>query len=364
MPHEKACPSPPTAGPGVVFRAALAIATAVLMSAPGGAAEFRLRRQCHCRGPLVTLGDVAEIYTADGREAERLAAVELFPAPAAPRQRFVRLREIQDRLLLRGINLADHRFSGSSQVAVMGVGGETSGIQSEKPLSSSTARRAHRRVREAVLQYLQQHASAEGPWTVGLELDAAAARLAGAPGNRLAVSGGRPPWIGLQTFEVAADTPEGPARFLLQAEVTRPSAVVVAVRSLPRDALIRAGDVALDWTAAGTGPVEGFHSLDEVVGMQATRAIPAGKVIAPGSIRAPLLVRRGEVVTVRARSPGICVRTQARARDDGSLGELVAVESLLERKVYFARVEGVREVEVYARAHQADAVPYAQASRR
>ena len=58
-------------------------------------------------------------------------------------------------------------------------------------------------------------------------------------------------------------------------------------------------------------------------------------------------------MTVYARSPGIRVRTVGRVRDNGSLGDLVAVESLLDRRTYFARVSNVREVEVYARAPKA-----------
>ena len=68
------------------------------------------------------------------------------------------------------------------------------------------------------------------------------------------------------------------------------------------------------------------------------------------ALRTPALVRRGDVVTVYARSAGIRVRTAARARDDGSQGDLVSVESLLDRSTFFARVSGIREVEVYARS--------------
>ena len=45
------------------------------------AAELRLRAQCNPAGPVVTLGDVAEIDSADARQTAALAAIELFPAP-------------------------------------------------------------------------------------------------------------------------------------------------------------------------------------------------------------------------------------------------------------------------------------------
>ena len=89
--------------------------------AHAAAAELRLRAQCNPAGPVVTLGDVAEIDSADARQAASLAAIELFPAPAAAEQRIVHVREIQDLLLLRGVNLTEHRFSGSSEVTVQAV---------------------------------------------------------------------------------------------------------------------------------------------------------------------------------------------------------------------------------------------------
>ena len=66
-------------------------------------------------------------------------------------------------------------------------------------------------------------------------------------------------------------------------------------------------------------------------------------------------MHRGDVVTVYAQSGAVRIRTNARSRDEGSIGELVAVESLLNRSTYYARVSGIREVEVYARPPQVEA---------
>ena len=55
-------------------------------------------------------------------------------------------------------------------------------------------------------------------------------------------------------------------------------------------------------------------------------------------------------MTVYVNNAGIRIRTAARARDDGSEGELVSVESLLDRSTYYARVNGIRQVEVYGRS--------------
>jgi hypothetical protein len=49
-----------------------------------------------------------------------------------------------------------------------------------------------------------------------------------------------------------------------------------------------------------------------------------------------------------ARSAGLRVRTTVRSREDGGVGDLIAVESLTDRAAFYARVTGIQEAEVYA----------------
>lgn len=319
------------------------------------AAELRLKQQCRPACAVVTLGDVAEIFTADDQAAALLAAVELFPAPPPSQQRFIRLRELQDLLILRGVNLTEHRFSGSSQVAI--AGGDPVCVEPDRPLSLLAVRGAERRVCQAVTQYLEQYASAASAWTVGVKLTPEQLQACSDEHAAISVRGGAAPWTGNQRFELTIDNPDGPARFYIDAEVTAPRKIVVAVRSLSRGVTVRAGDVELCSATSFQAAEDGFHAIEQVLGRETTRAIPAGKPLGAETLRVPLLVRRGDVVTVIARSAGIRIRTTARARDDGSLDDLVAVESLAGRQRYFARVTGVREVDVFGRSVRAGPAP-------
>ncbi|MGD0517958.1 MAG: flagellar basal body P-ring formation chaperone FlgA [Thermoguttaceae bacterium] len=309
------------------------------------AAELRLRQQCSPHGSVVTLGDIAEIYSADARQAEKLAAVELFPAPPAAQQRVLRVREVQDILALQGINLAQHRFSGASQIVLASAAEPAHADQS---LTSSAVKRAQRRVQEAILQYLQAKTGSNEPRLLQFDTPPALARAAANPVQPISLSGGAAPWTGSQHFELRIDSSEGLAPFTLEVQVIVPSAVVAAVHSLSRGAVIRESDLALVRDAPREGESGVYHSIEEVAGKQAARAVPDGKIIAPDDLQAPLLVHKGDVVTVYARSAGIRVRTIARARDDGSLGDLVTMETMQDRKPYQARVCGAREAEVLA----------------
>jgi flagella basal body P-ring formation protein FlgA len=237
------------------------VALGVLLPMPLLAAEIQLRARCQPQRPVVTLGDIAEVRAADPAQAAALSAVELFPAPAG-RPRTVRVRELCDLLVIRQVALAEHRFSGASEVTVL-----------------------------------------------------------------------------------AAASPE-PAPKPAAVEPRRTGEVVVAVAPIAKGAVVRASDVRVEPAASVEIQRAGCSSLDEVVGKESLRSIPAGAVIPPESLRAPLMVRRGDVVAVLARGAGVRVRTTARAQDDGAQGDPITVESLLNRQKFTVRVTGPRETEL------------------
>jgi flagella basal body P-ring formation protein FlgA len=81
--------------------------------------------------------------------------------------------------------------------------------------------------------------------------------------------------------------------------------------------------------------------------METKRAIQVGDMITTDAVQPPVLVKRGDAVSVYARGGGIQVRTIARARENGSLGQPVQVESLDTHKTYDAVITGMREAIVY-----------------
>ncbi len=310
-------------------------------------AEIRLHGECRVENPVVALGDIATIHARDQETVDRLASIELFPAPTPGRQRFLSVSQVQDMLFRRGANLAEHRLSGSSRVTVLGLE-DAAGTERPDAPSVAISNRANAAVSKAVVRYLGQAAPETGAWIVDVKLDEGQVRFVTAPRSSISVRGGAAPWTGPQRFEVTVDSDGEPATFQIDAEVSLPPNVVVATRAISRGRLISAADVRLEPVSATDRSSERFYGLDEVIGLEVSSAIAAGRPLTRKAVRQPILVRRGDVVAVYARAAGISVRVMARARDDGSLNEAVAVESLLDRKVYYARVNGLREVEVFA----------------
>jgi flagella basal body P-ring formation protein FlgA len=320
-------------------------------SAPVRGADIHLRANAALGGRVVTLGDVADIQAASDAERAALAGIELIPTPAVPGERTLKLRDVQDLLELRGVATGQHRFSGASEVrlgtSVVAAAGEGRKFRA----NGSTARGANAAVAAAISKYLARHVDAERDWQVNVELTEDQVQKVQGAFGRITVEGGAEPWHGTQQFNVYLGAKE--AQFVVEAEVREPDMVVVAARPLAKGDVIRSTDLALEPAKRGAAPKNAFRSAEEIVGQEAVRSIAAGQVLDANYIRPPVLVKRGDVVTVYAYSSGIRVKTTGRSRQAGGKGELVEIESLTDRSRFFAVVADVQVVEVYASAAKA-----------
>lgn len=257
---------------------------AVVISASysADAAELIVKTSCDVAGPLVTLGDVAEVRASSASEGEALRSARLFPAPSPGAVRWLRVRELQELLALQGIELASLRIRGAARVEIRRAG--------EQPM-------------------------------VG---DAPQAAATGSD----------------EQYLVAR-------RDLLKGDVLR--AVDLEFRS--------AGD-------AGLKPVAPVTSLEDAIGQQLLRAVPAGQPLDYAFLRRPNLVERGRTVGVVVRVGGIRVTTTGRALQAGALDDLVTVELADgQRKRVIGRVVDVDEVEILPQGISIDRTPARSAMR-
>jgi flagella basal body P-ring formation protein FlgA len=325
------------------------VATIIAISTSLNAAEFRLREEVRATKNLLLLGDVADVYAADPQEAGKLAALELTPAPAVGSRTRLQLRDVQDLLAFRGIDLTKHRFSGASQVTVIRATDAPSKTAARRP-NKGLLRLAQRLATDAIVRHLRENVADEG-WQVTVEINDDQAQAIAALSEPPVASGGESPWVGRQQFELLVQAGDGPHRMSVAAQVGLPPAIVVAIHAVPRGATVRAGDIQLQRLAPGSTAAAGsFQTAEEVVGKEAVKAIAPGQMLDANYVRPPVLVHNGEVVTVYCRNAGIVIRMPARAHENGAQGELVSVESLLDRKTILARVCGLQEVEVFGGA--------------
>jgi flagella basal body P-ring formation protein FlgA len=344
---------------GFAFK--MLFATLVLAPIHGGllhAAEIQLREDVHSAGPLVLLGEIADVHARHSVEAAELSTIDLFPTPPPGERRVLRLRELQDVLAVRGMNLGEHRFSGASQITIHGPRRDDLAPVSAPRQSKQTRKIVADRnliesqICEAIQAYLNEKAGDQG-WQVAVQLSDSRATQIASLGEAPTVTGGKEPWTGKQQFEISATNGDDDS-IQVVANVELPPTVVVARYSLPKGVVLRADDVTLQRGEPTQGEATVYQSIEDVIGKETVRSITEGQILDSRSLRQPLLVRRNEVVTVYSRCEGVSVRTTARVRDDGANGDLVTVETLEDRKPFFARVSGPQEVSVFAQAIAAE----------
>jgi flagellar basal body P-ring formation protein FlgA len=92
---------------------------------------------------------------------------------------------------------------------------------------------------------------------------------------------------------------------------------------------------------------QGFYTDPaQVVGKILRRPLVPGSVLSPEMLAAPVLVRRGELVTLLGRSGAMEVRAQAKALADGTEGQAIQVQNTASGRVVGGVVRSAGLVEV------------------
>lgn len=135
-------------------------------------------------------------------------------------------------------------------------------------------------------------------------------------------------------------------RLFVPVRVAVTKTLVVAAVPLERGKVLADGDVILAAREVGALPGGYLTAPEAAVGRVVRRAIPAGAAVAPAALEMPVLVKRGQPVTIEARSGAIVVQMAGVARADGALGEMIAVQNLNSKKVLQGIVKNEKSVEI------------------
>ncbi|MCG6117717.1 MAG: flagellar basal body P-ring formation protein FlgA [Aquimonas sp.] len=135
-------------------------------------------------------------------------------------------------------------------------------------------------------------------------------------------------------------------RLFVPVRVTRLEPVLVLMRPVAAGQTITPDLLEVDKRNTSTLSGQALAVPEQAVGQMAARGLMAGSILVSGDLRSPRLVRRGDRVTLVARSGGLEVRSQGRALGDAGLAEQVSVENLGTRRQVRGRVNARGEVEV------------------
>ncbi len=260
------------------------------------AAEMHQRSHAAVTGSVVRLADVVTCNGCADSISTPLLKLELMLAPGAERSLRISRQELQQLLLLNDVDLNDWHFKGAEQTIIV----------RQKPGSVIAATATS----DAMPLPTAQDASPAVPAPIAAPVDTAPVVQAEIPSN-----------------------------------VVR---VVNTIRPISKGELVKESDVELIPAKDDREGARAYQNLDEVVGKEAKRLIPANWAVDSSYVQPKQLVKRNDIVTIRAKAAGVTVTVSGIAKDDGAAGEVVTVVPEGSKDPILARVTGMRELEVFA----------------
>jgi len=160
-------------------------------------------------------------------------------------------------------------------------------------------------------------------------------------------------YLSRMRFSVSCPGKDGWQRdWIVRAEVT--ALVVVAATELPANRVLTEDDLTQERRKL-TDMAEAVSTLKAAIGQSSTRALRTGQVVLPNFLALPILVKRGDNITIRARSGAVEVNVAAEALEPGRRGDFIRVRNSSTGKVIRAKVSGSGMVEPEGMAEASEA---------
>ncbi len=127
-------------------------------------------------------------------------------------------------------------------------------------------------------------------------------------------------------------------RVVLSGWVDRFEKVVCALRPLPRHTIIAKGDLCLKKKNVSKVPINVIKTLESVAGKRVKHAVRAGSVLFTNSVEDIPVIRKGDRVTIIAKSTTLTVTATGIAQGEGSVGDQIRVKNCTGKKEIIARI--------------------------
>jgi len=126
-------------------------------------------------------------------------------------------------------------------------------------------------------------------------------------------------------------------RLFVPVRIRRHAKVLVLTRNIAAGEVISTDMLTLETRDSTRMVGAPLSDIETAIGQTARRALAAGSVLTAAHLRAPVLVRRGDQVTLVSRQHGLAVRMAGHALSAGAVGERISAENASSRR----RVQGV-----------------------
>lgn len=284
-------------------------------------------------GERILLGDIADIslLSPSGQAlAEALARLDLGPAPGAGQTTVLRRSQIEMRLNSSRLDLASATLNLPEELRLTGRGQELSQAVLRQALENYLAENEPYQSGRFELRNVNF-----GPLPILPPGRAAYRFVPQRSANPASLAG---------TFLLAVDGRET-ARVRVTAQIELSIPVLVAARPLPKGQVLNPGDLErglVPYAQAKGALTEPGPALGQTLKV----TLNAGEPVQERHLTKSILVRRGDLVTMTATQGDLKVTATGQAKQDGALGDTIAIINLSSKKTVAGRVTGPNQVEI------------------
>ena len=114
--------------------------------------------------------------------------------------------------------------------------------------------------------------------------------------------------------------------------------IVVPAHDIARGEVIGESDLTYA-TVDGNALMSGVPTkMEEIKGMQARRVLSAGQPFRGDDVRRPIVITKGQSVTMQFSAPGVELIATGRAMSEGGVGDMVTIQNLASFRMIAATV--------------------------
>jgi flagella basal body P-ring formation protein FlgA len=206
---------------------------------------------------------------------------------------------------------------------------------------------SHESIKEAALEYVHNMMQ-EQQQKVTIKVGRLDSRLKLKQCNKL-LEAFTPPGsklVGNSTIGVRCEDGKKPWTMYISVTIKTLKNVVIASRSISKGDILSKFHLSVVEKEIGNSYMKYFSSTDGLMGKEITRNINAGEIIKPNLVKNPLVIKRGELVSIISRKIGLEVRSIGKALQNGALGDTIRVTNTKSKKTIDGVVIGSGKVQV------------------
>lgn len=124
--------------------------------------------------------------------------------------------------------------------------------------------------------------------------------------------------------------------------------IIVPAHDIARGEVIAESDLTTALVDGGALMSGVVTRPDAIAGMQTRRVLRAGEPLRTDDVRRPVMVSKGQTVTMQFSAPGVELTAMGRAMGEGGVGDMVTVQNPVSFRMIAATVTGPGTVRAIA----------------